>query len=121
MHLHGHFSLMKRLDPMAKKGLQNLRDCQSTLQQSSNELPQGLQLVKVCLSHTVPLVGLGGWAVNGEHGERCVSIIPQKEPCSPPPDRRVGYQEVKVGIKSRPRSDKDVHIAQSHRFRIQAL
>jgi hypothetical protein len=51
-----------------------------------------------------------------EHGKWHVCVIPQKEPYFPPPDRRAEHREVKVGIISRPRSDKDVHIAQGHCF-----
>jgi hypothetical protein len=59
MHLHGHFSLTKRLDPTAEKGPQNLHTHQSSLQQSQNDLPQGLQPTKVRLSHPIPQLGWG--------------------------------------------------------------
>jgi hypothetical protein len=68
---------MKRLDPTAEKGPQNLHARQSPLQQSPNGLQQGLQPVEVCLSHTVPPVGTGDGAATHECGERHVGVIPQ--------------------------------------------
>jgi hypothetical protein len=56
-----------------------------------------------------------------EHGEQRVDVIPQNEPSFQSPDLRVRRQEVKVGINSRPRSDKVVHIAQSRHFDARAL
>jgi hypothetical protein len=76
--------------------------------------------VEVPLGHTVPPVGLGNGAATCEHGERCVGVIPRKEPYFPPPVRRTKHWEVEVGINSTPRSNKDVHITQSYRFHARA-
>jgi hypothetical protein len=121
MHPHGQFSSLKRLEPIAKKGLQNLCAHQSSLQQSLNDLPQGLKPTKVRLSHIVPPDGLGDNAATREHGKSHIGVVPQKEPCFPPPDRRVEHQEVKVGINSRLELNKDVHTAQHHLFRVRAM
>jgi hypothetical protein len=76
--------------------------------------------VVVFLRHTVPPFGLRDGAATHEHGEWRIGVIPQKEPYFPPPDRRVGHRKVKVGINSRPRSQKDVHTSPHRRFRVQA-
>jgi hypothetical protein len=52
-HLHSHFSLMKRLDPVVEKGPQNFLGYQSILQQSLNDLPPGLQAMEVYLHRTL--------------------------------------------------------------------
>jgi hypothetical protein len=41
---------------------------------------QGLQPSDVLVSHTVPPFGLRNGAATREHRERCVGVIPQKEP-----------------------------------------
>jgi hypothetical protein len=46
-----------------------------------------------------------------EHGERCIGVIPQKEPYFLPTIRRTGRREVKVGINYVPKSDKDIRTA----------
>jgi hypothetical protein len=73
------------------------------------------------LGHTVPPFLLRDGAATHEHGEQRIGVIPQKESYFPPPDRRVEYRKVKVGINSRPRSDKDVHIGQGRHFRARLL
>jgi hypothetical protein len=60
-------------------------------------------------------------AATREYREQHDGVVPQKGPYFPPPVQKAGHQEVKVGINSRTRSDKDVHIAQSHCFRARAL
>jgi hypothetical protein len=59
----------------------------------------------------IPPVGLRGGAATREHREQRVSIVPQKAPYFPPPDRRVGHQKAKVWINSRNISDKEAHTA----------
>jgi hypothetical protein len=70
---------------------------------SSVDLTQGLQPVEVSPDHSVPPVGFGDRAATCEHGERRSSIVPEKEPYSPPPVRRFRHREVKVGINFVPR------------------
>jgi hypothetical protein len=53
----------------------------------------------------------------GEHEERRIGVVPQKELYFLPPDRRVRLQKAKVWIDSRPRSDKHVGLAQCHEGR----
>jgi hypothetical protein len=77
--------------------------------------------MEVLLGHTISPFGLRDGAATHAHGEWCVSVVPHKEPYFPPPEWRVGHQEAKVGINYRPRSDKDVHIAQSRHLRTRAL
>jgi hypothetical protein len=84
LHPQGHLSPMKRLDPAAEKGPWDLHAHQSSLQQSPNDLLQGLQPAKVCLSHTVPPVGLGDGAITCE----CM------EPYFAPPDQRVRHHVI---------------------------
>jgi hypothetical protein len=77
--------------------------------------------VEVSLSHTVLLVGMGDGMVTHKHMDRRISVVTQKEPCSPPLDRRVRHQNGNVGIDLRPRADQDVDIAQGHYSRVWAL
>jgi hypothetical protein len=77
--------------------------------------------VEVFLGHPIPSFELRDMAATREHEERCVGIVPQKEPYFSSPDHRVGHQKAKVGINSRPRSDKDVLTTQHHLFRVQAV
>jgi hypothetical protein len=79
----------------------------------SNFLLSGLQPTEVLLNHTIPRVGLGDGPVAHEHGEQCISVVPQKEPYFPPPVRRTRHQVVKVGINSTPRLDQDIHSTQN--------
>jgi hypothetical protein len=102
---------MKWLDPATEKGLKNFLAHQSPLQQSPNNLSQGLQLVDVCLSHTIHPVGMRDGMATHKRGEQRIGVIPQQESCSLTPDRRVGHRMGKVGINLRPRWDQDVHIA----------
>jgi hypothetical protein len=107
---------MEWLNVVADKGLQEVRTHQPSSQQLLNDVTQGLYPVEVLPSHTVPPLGFRDRAANHEHRERRVDDIPQIEPYFPPHDRRVRQWEVKVGISSRPRSYKDVHIAQGYHF-----
>jgi hypothetical protein len=75
----------------------------------------------VSLGHTVPPVGLMDGVATRDHGERCVGVVPKKEPYFLPHDRRVRHQKAELGINTRPRSDKDVHTTQYRCFRAQAL
>jgi hypothetical protein len=77
--------------------------------------------MEVLLRHTVPPFGLRDGAATHEHGKRCVGVVPHNKPYFSQSDRRVGHWEAKVGINSRPRSDKGVHIAQSCCLRARAL
>jgi hypothetical protein len=74
-HPRVHSPSMKRLDPTAKKGPQNLHAREPPLQQSSNGLQQGLKPTEVCLSHAVPPAGMGDGVATREHGEWHVSVI----------------------------------------------
>jgi hypothetical protein len=69
----------------------------------------------------IPSVGLGDGATTHEHGKRYVGIVPQKEPYFSPPVQWTKHREVEDGINSTPRSDEDVHTAQSHHFHARAL
>jgi hypothetical protein len=106
---------------MPDKGSQNLYAHQSPLQLSLNSRQQELQPVEVRLSHTIPPVKMWDWAATLEHGERCVGVVPQYEPCSPPPDQRVGHGYKKIGIDFGSGSDIDIHTAQHRRFHVRAL
>jgi hypothetical protein len=108
---------MKQLNTTTEKCLQELRAHQPSLQQFLNDLPWGLQPVEVLLSHIVPPSGLTDRAAAHEHGERRISVIPQKESYFLPPVGRTGHQEVEVGINSTLRPDKDVHTTLGHHFR----
>jgi hypothetical protein len=77
--------------------------------------------MEVCPDHTEPPVRLGDATAPREHGERRISVIPEKEPYFLPPVWRTGRQEVEVRINSAPRSNKDVQTIQSRCFRAQAL
>jgi hypothetical protein len=74
-HPRVHFPSMKRLDPTAKKGPQNLHAREPPLQQSSNSLQQGLKPTEVCLSHAVPPAEMGDGAATREHGEWNINVI----------------------------------------------
>jgi hypothetical protein len=89
IHPFGHLSPMKELDPVAEKGLQELRAHQPFFQEFPNDLPQGLQPAEVLLSHTIPPVGLGDGAATCEPGEQHISVVPQKEPYFPPLVQRI--------------------------------
>jgi hypothetical protein len=52
-HLHGCLSLTKRSKPVAEKSPHNFHTRQSPLQQSLEDLQQGLQPVEVSLSQTI--------------------------------------------------------------------
>jgi hypothetical protein len=69
------------------------------------------------LGHTVPPVELGDGTAYCEHRERCVGVVPRKEPHFPPYVQRTVCWEVELRINSTPRSDEDVHNTESHRFR----
>jgi hypothetical protein len=77
--------------------------------------------MEVPLGHTVPPVGLGDGAATHEHAERCISVVPQKEPYFPPPVRGTERREVEVWINFAPGSDEDVHTTQSHCLRARVL
>jgi hypothetical protein len=110
-YLHGRLSLMKWSNPAIEKNPQNLCVHQSSLQQSSDDLQQGLHLVEVSLSHIVLLDGMGDGMVTHKRMDRRISVVTRKEPCSLPLDRRVRHQNGNVGINLRPRADQDVDIA----------
>jgi hypothetical protein len=109
------------LDVASEKGPQDPRAHQSSLQQSLNDLPHGLQPIEVRLGHTIPPVWLGDRTGTREHGEWRVGIVPQEEQYFLPPKWRIGHHEVKVGINSGPGLDQDANIAQRRHFCVQAL
>jgi hypothetical protein len=74
----------------------------------------------VLLAHSIPPVGLGDGLATHEHGERRISIVPNKEPYFLPPIQSFGHGEVEVGY-SLPRSDLKVHNTQHPRFHARAL
>jgi hypothetical protein len=112
---------MKWLNPAARKSPQNFLTRQSPLQQSLEDLQQGLHPVEVSPSHTILPVGMGDGMATRKHRERCVGVILQQEPCFLPPDWRVRQQNRKVGINIRPGADQDVHTAQDHRSCVRTL
>jgi hypothetical protein len=89
-HLHSCFSLMMWLNLAAGKSPQNFLTRQSPLQQSSDDLQQGLPPVEVSLSHTkLPVRMRDGMTTNKPWVWR-VGLIPLQDPCFSPHDRRVG-------------------------------
>jgi hypothetical protein len=62
---------------MAERSPQNFRANKSPLQQSPDDLQQGLQHVDVSSSHTELLVGMGDGTANHKRGVQRVGIIPQ--------------------------------------------
>jgi hypothetical protein len=81
---------------------------------------QGLQLTEVLLGHRVILVGLGDRTITHKHGERCCSVVPQKEPHFSQLVHGPGHGEVKIGIDAMPRLDMEIHTMQNCRFRARA-
>jgi hypothetical protein len=64
---------------------------------------------------------LGDGVATSEHGEHHVGVIPQKETYFLPPIQSIKHREVEVENNSTPRSDEDVHTAQSRHFHAQTL
>jgi hypothetical protein len=76
-HPCGRFLLMKQLISGAEKSPQNFRVGQSPLQQSTDNLQQGLQPVEASPSHTKLLVGMGDSTTTRKRREWCVGVVPQ--------------------------------------------
>jgi hypothetical protein len=68
---------MKWLKLAAKKSPQNFLACQSPLQQSLDDLQQGLQPMVVSPSHTILPVGMGGETSTHKRVEQRVDVVPQ--------------------------------------------
>jgi hypothetical protein len=68
---------MKWSNPMAEKSPQNFRARQSPLQQSTNDLQQGLEPVEISLNNTILLVGMGDGTATHKHGEWRIGVVPQ--------------------------------------------
>jgi hypothetical protein len=75
-----------------------------------------LQVAEVPLGHSVPPIGFRDRAATGEHGERCVGVVPQKESYFLPLVCGFRYREADVGIDSMLGFDIDVHATQNHCF-----
>jgi hypothetical protein len=68
---------MKRLNPVVEKHPQNFHVSESPLEQSPDDLQQGLQPMQVSSSHIELPVGMGDGMVTRKGGEQRVGVIPQ--------------------------------------------
>jgi hypothetical protein len=68
-----------------------------------------MQLAEIFLCHPVTPVMVGSGVVTGEHGERCISVVPQLAPLLSPPRHRFEHEDVEIGINTLPGHKMDVH------------